>query len=136
MARAMTTFARATLPPIPRRSVAPSAQVPTKVVSIFAWSLLSLTFSGLVFPLGALHALSIVLDVRNAGGRWQTGLAALLLGGTIAFTHTGLVLDIVDDPRMVRAELALQVSTARLASGRVAMEWGEKPTLSARIGLR
>ncbi len=132
----MSTLARATLPPIPRRSVAPASQVPTKAASIFAWSLLSLTFAGLIFPLGALHALSIVLDVKNAGGRWLTSLAALVLGGAIAFTHTGLVLDIVDDPRMVRAELALKVSSAPIASGRVAMEWGEKPTLSARIGLR
>jgi len=110
--------------------------VPTRAGSIFAWSLASLTFAGFVFPLGALYALSTVLDVKNAGGRWQTSLAALLLGGVMAFTHTGLVLDLVDDPRMVRAELAVQVASARLASGRLAMEWGEQPTLSARIGLR
>lgn len=132
----MSSFARATLPPIPRRSFAPEAQVATKAGSIFAWSLASLSFAGLVFPLGALYALSTVLDVRNAGGRWQTSLAALLLGGAMAFTHTGLVLDLVDDPRTVRAELALQVASARLASGALAMEWGERPTLSARIGLR
>lgn len=85
---------------------------------VLAWSALGVAFGPLLLPLGALHALSHVLEVRREAGPWHRPLIALAIGVALMLTGTGLLLRFDTTDTRSTAGIELRIADRTLASVR------------------
>lgn len=126
-------------PPHPSSTPRPATPaVASRFGVILVWSASAVVIGSLLVPLGALHALSHVLEVRREGGSWRTSFIALLLGAALVASGSGprLVFETTHDSST--AAVMLSVAHNEVARTQITLRLDNEWSLSAtaRMGGR
>ncbi len=112
--------------------------VSARFFRVLGWSAFVVALGPIAVPLGALHALSHVLEVHREDGPWSLSVVALALGVALAVTGTGVKLGFgtAYDSSSVDLELRVVDRTVAKVGGVLNLDSGISLSWRGRLGAR